>query len=272
MIIQDMAPTPNSPELPQGRRAIPPWQPSMGPGTNAAEPRAPDHDGVWFLPSKWDRRAVAILVWGASRPLVTRVVYSMVRALDAAPLWLEVLERGEEAEPLRQGWIPPERVYVSERAEDLEPARAVGNLALWAIVRSDEPATILARLTDFVRLPPLVQEVLGTSTPASRLRALGVGNADRVAPLFRQRPEELRWLVDYLRESSLCLIVGATRPPGAGREAFDCEFHVDGESITEWRHATVACDRTRVGGSYPVGHPVTLSQIPGLSELFPSLD
>ncbi|MGA7846363.1 MAG: hypothetical protein WCB18_04645 [Thermoplasmata archaeon] len=260
---------PNPADLPRGRRAVPPWQPSMGSAGDSSERPAPRADDVWFLPSTWDRRAVAILVWGASRPIVNRVVFSMVRSLDAMPLWLEVSERGEKPEPLREGWVPPERLFVSERPEDLEPARAAGNLALWGVVRSDEPATLLARLTDFVRLPPLVQEVLGGATPTSRLRALAVGNADRVAPLFRERPEELQWLVNYLRESSLCLIVGGTIAPGAGRGSFDSEFHVEGQSMEAWSEATVVCDRSRIGGYYPIGRPRALSKIPGLADLFP---
>jgi len=268
MLAQGEAMSPSPAEVPRSRRASPPWQPSIGtPGVPSDKP-AGRADRVWFLPPNWDGRAVAVLVWGVSRRIVNRLVFSMVRSLDATPLWLEVSERGEQPEPLRLGWVPPERLYVSERPEDLEPARAIGNLALWGIVRSDEPTTLLARLTDFVRLPPLVQQALGGSTPESPLRALAVGNADRVAHLFRERPEELQWLVSYLRQSSLCLVVGANGPPGTGRSAFDCEFHVEGESVMTWREATVICDRSRVGGSYPVGRARRLSEIPGLSDLF----
>jgi hypothetical protein len=234
-----------------------------------ADPHAPSPQGVWFLPPTWDRRPVAVLVWGDSRAIINRVIFSMVRSLDPTPLWLEVTDPGEDPEPRRLGWIPPDRLYVSERREDLEPARAMGNLALWGIVRSDEPATLLARLTDFVRLPPLVQEVLGGSTPTNRPRALAVGNAGRVAQLFRERPEELQWLVTYLRESSLSLVAGGVQPPGTARGVFDCEFHVEGQSMSNWREATVACDRSRIVGTYPIGRPRALGQIPGLADLFP---
>ena len=251
-----------------GRRVQPPWQPPIDPVDS------PFHDGAggahdaWFLPRDWDRKAVAIYVWGTSRPIVNRVVFSLARSLDATPLWLEMLERGEEPDPLRLGWVPRERLYLSERPEDMEPARAVGNLALWNIVRFDEPASLLARLTDFVRLPPLVQEALAASTTGPRLRALAVGNADRVEHLFHDRSEELQWLIQYLRESSLCLVVGATTPPGVGRAAFDYEFRVEGVSMEEWRSATIVCDRCALGGACPVGRAQPLARIPGLTDLF----
>ena len=267
MVIQGIAMTPQPADGPPGRKAPPPWQPSIGTISGPLQTSSRSPDGVWFLPPNWNR-AVAILVWGGPQPIVNRLIFSMARSLDPTPLWLEVSQRGEQPEPLRLGWLPPEQVYVSERPEDLETSRAVGNLALWGIVRSDEPATTLARLTDFVRLPPLVQQVLGGSTDDGRLRALAVGNADRMAHLFRERPEELQWLVDYLREASLCLIVGASGPPSAGRGTFDCEYRVEGSTMSNWREATIVCDRSRLGSSQGVGRARRIDQIPGLASLF----
>lgn len=259
----------NPTELPHGRRASPPWQPAIpatrspSPVDNPATPRQP-----WFLPTNWDRRAFAIIVSGRARGLVNRVAFSMAQSLDAAPFWLEIVEHGEVPEPLRMGWVPPERLYVTERPEDLEPARAVGNLALWGVVRSDEPATLLAQLTDFVRLPPLVQEVLGRTAADSQLRAVAVGNADRIGPLFSQRPDEVTWLVDFLRASSLCLILASTGYVGPSRTAFDCEFHVTGDSLERWSEATITCERSRVTGTVPIGRPFPIRAIPGIESLF----
>lgn len=252
-----------------GRRASPPWQPAIGPTPSpASEADAGPSRQSWFLPANWDQRAVAIIVTGETRGLVNRVAFSMARSLDPAPFWLEIVEHGEDPEPLRMGWVPTERLYVTERPEDLEPARAVGNLALWGVVRSDEPATLLAQLTDFVRLPPLVQEVLGRTTADSRLRAVAVGNADRIGPLFAQHPEEVAWLVDYLRTSSLCLILASTGYIGPSRTAFDCEFRVIGDSLERWKEATITCDRSRVAGTFSIGRPFPIRAIPGIDSLF----
>ena len=53
----------------------------------------------------------------------------------------------------------------------------------------------------------------------------------------------------------LCLIVGGTIAPGAGRGSFDCEFHIEGQSLKARSEATVVCDRSRIGGSYPEVDP-----------------
>lgn len=224
--------------------------------------------GAWFLPKPWNHRPVTIYVSGDVRPLVNRVVFSMAQSLDPMPFWLEMLQKGEEPDPLRLRWIPPERLFPSERPEDLEPSQGVGNLALWSIVRSDEPSDQLAHLTDFVRLPPLIQELLGQVPQGPTLRALAVGNADRVEHLFRERTDEFRGLLEYLTASSVCLVVGATGSPGVHRGLFDAEFHVSGASLTSWRSASIVCDRTTAGPDFPVGRRWTLGELPGLGELF----
>jgi len=257
---------PLSPSHSGPRHPPDPWLPGLH-GDQGAPPRAGPTPS-WFLPKGWDHGALALYVWGRPRTVVHRLVLSMARSLDAKFLWLEVTTPGTSPEPLERGWIPPERLFLSEAAEDLEPAKAVGNLALWSIVRSDEPSHLLARLTDFVRLPPLVQEVLGQVGEGPAFRAVAVGNADRVAHLFLDNPEEIRWLLGYLRESGVGLVVGSASEPGAGRTAFDAEFHVDGSSTESWREATVVCDRARPGADYSVGRQRRLGELPGLSDLF----
>lgn len=244
-----------------GRREPTPWLPAVPDSTEGGGSLGTRPNGRWFLPASWQGEPLALYVWGAPRAVVNRVVFGMSRCLDPSPLWVELLEGDEEPDAVRLGWVPRQRAFVSHRIDDLETSRAVANMALWSIVRSDEPSRMLAELTDFVRLPPLIQEVLGETPGASARRAIAVGNADRVEHLFRDRSDDLRWLLGYLKGSGASLVVGLSGTPGVNGQAFDAEFHVDGAATDAWGEGTLTCIRGGSGAGFPVGARTRLGAI-----------
>lgn len=244
-----------------------PWQPSLSAVAAGTRSGPGGVGGAWFLPTHWLGEPLAIYVTGTPRPAVNRVVFAMSRSLDPAPLWVEIVDDEQEPDAVRQGWVPPERAFLSRRTDDLETSRAVANLALWGIVRSDEPSRLLTELTDFVRLPPLIQEVLGQSAEGSARRAIAVGNADRVQHLFRERIDDLRWLLTYLKGSMASLIVGITGRSGRQGSVFDAEFRVEGAVEDPWTEATLTCEREGTSVGFPVGRRQRLSAIPELRNI-----
>src|SRR5208282_5192819 len=128
------------------------------------------------------RQGLSTFLWGESRSVVNRLLFAMVRAVDPEPLWLDLAPPGPPAEgpgPAELGWIARDRLFRAEDPELARPQDAVANMALLNVVRADEPAATVAKLADFVRLAPIVQEIISRVGAEGPRHALAVSNSDR---------------------------------------------------------------------------------------------
>jgi hypothetical protein len=212
-------------------------------------------------------------LWGDSRAVMKRVLYGMVRANDPEPLWLELRGRGaseEEPGPVELGWIRHDHLFLADEPTSAHPQDAIANMALWTVVRSDEPDTAVARLADFVRLPPIAQQVLQHLDLVGGPHALAVANSDRVRGEYPTTVEGVRPIVRALMEGPLLPFFGSVGPPGAGRMAFDFVFEFRASGTADWGDGTLVAEKVPDGHSLPVGRSIRLRDIPGLSGAFAS--
>jgi hypothetical protein len=233
-----------------------------------------DLDERWVLPPELQGRPCSIYVHGECRPLVNAVAFAMAEMLDLAPLWLEVRNPSKEAtEPsvVSAGWIPPERVFVSDAGNGLEPNHLVANLALYSVVRSDEPAEVLLELTDFLRLPELIQQAIGVATIAPTLRAIGVANSERVAHLFPRNRDSLHAFLTSILHRSISLVAAHTGPTGPQRFAFDLVYRVHGSSLAAWGTGALECEKGVHRGPFSMGRPRPLGEIPSIARVLATL-
>lgn len=276
MTTNDLNPSPSwTPNGPSRNLAPGAGPGSPNPGSSPAyvpfSPGGPGPSNHAFLPKGWSDRPVSVFVGGGSRPITNLVAYAIAENLDTTPFWLDIRDPHDHtplSDPARLGWIPPDRLFVSERVAELEPQDSVANAALWSIVRTDEPQNVLSHLADLLRLPSVLQEVVGRATPAGLQRALGIANMDLAAHLYPGEPEALRAFLMTLLQSSLSIVAAYTGKVSTRRFAFDLVYSVDGEGKEDWRDATISCEQGLAPLAPAVAGSRKISEIPALSRVF----
>ncbi|MGA8603556.1 MAG: hypothetical protein WB788_00610 [Thermoplasmata archaeon] len=210
-------------------------------------------------------------LWGESRPALNRVLFAMVRASDPEPLWLDLRPRErEEGEPgpVELGWIPEDHLFLAEAPESARPQDAVANMALFTIVRPDESAASIARLSDFVRLPPIAQEIISRLGLGEPRHALAIANSDRVRSVYPSTVEGVRPIVNSFLEAPLLPFFASKGTPGPGRMAFEFVFELRVKDVAHWREGSLFPEKSPTESGVRVGVPIPLTQISGLAAAF----
>jgi len=213
--------------------------------------------------------APSVLVYGRARALVNLTLYAM--ADDANPRfhWLDVRSDSDTTsqwDPVRMGWVEPTRLWSTDPMHSLAPDHPPANAAIFHLVRSDEPPMMLARLADFLRLPPKMQEILGEIPTEGGPNLLAVANADRMSGALPSAA--LAPILDAFEWTGCSLFVGFTGASPPALERFTHVVRIEGDSAHRWRSARVHFERVGTDGAHsnPEGAPVT--EIPFLERAF----
>jgi len=235
---------------------------------------APSRNENFLFPPDRGTHPTTVFVGGPSRSVVNSVAFALAEMLDLTPYWLDVRNSStisDGPDPVSTGWIPPDRLFVSESGHGLEQETSRTDRALWSIVRSDEPAEVLSHLTDFLRLPQLIQEIVSASDPSSGPRALVASNSDRVAHLFPRTADGLQRFLATLAAASLSIVAAHTGPTSPGRFGFATVFRLEVESPAAWMEGTLVCEQGIDRGPFAVGRSNRLSDVPGIARVFTGL-
>jgi hypothetical protein len=219
------------------------------------------------------RRSWATFLWGDSRAVLNRVLYAMVRANDSSPFWLDIrgpADAPSEPGPVELGWIPPDRLFVTEEPAEARPQNAVGNLALATFVRSDEPPQVLTHLSDFLRLPPIAQEIVSRLERADACHVVAIANTDRVRRDYPTTVEEVRHVIEPFLAAPILPFMAATSPPGDGRWAFDFVIEVRAKDLTHWREGLLLVEKAPPDSGFVKGRRVPLPSVPDLARVLES--
>ncbi|MCI4348218.1 MAG: hypothetical protein L3J97_06345 [Thermoplasmata archaeon] len=196
-----------------------------------------------------------------------RVAFALARANDSRPYWVDVRDPNEYLDPpgpVELGWIPDDHLFVVSRSE-AKPQDAVSNLALWTVVRSDEPRSVIGGLTDFLRLPPPIQEVLSRYGRESVRPVFVVANTDRVREYYPRNVPGVRAIIEALLRGGVIPIFASLGPPGPGRLAFDLVFEITATDLAHWREGALRCEKSPAGTPFREMETVPLSAIPGVA-------
>lgn len=208
-------------------------------------------------------------LYGDSRPLVDQLSYAMARVNDPNPTWVDIRDpegRADPASPSALGWVAEDHLFYVSPTE-AKPQDAEANMALWTVVRSDEPDAVIAGLTDFLRLPPTVQVAvsrMGTSAPRP---VFVVANSDRVRSYYPTEPAGVRPIIEAMLRSGVLPIFAAVGPPGPGRSAFDFVFEVKSRDPGDWRTGSLTCHKAPPGSPIPLDLPIPLPSLSQAVEL-----
>ena len=210
--------------------------------------------------------AFGTFIYGPSRTVVLRVAYAFARANDSNPYWVDIRDPNDYLDPpgpVESGWIPDDHLFVVSRSE-AKPQDAVSNLALWTVVRSDEPRSVIGGLTDFLRLPPPIQEALSRYGQESYRPVFVVANSDRVRENYPRNVEGVRAVVEAMIRGGVTPIFAALSPPGPGRFAFDLVFEVLAPDLAHWREGIIRCEKSLEGTSFRTEQRIPLKSVPAL--------
>ena len=217
------------------------------------------------------RRPWATFVWGDSRPVLNRVLFAMVRANDSSPYWLDI--RGpanvaSEPGPVELGWISQDRLFLTGQPSDARPQHVGGNPQLLTLVSPEEPAPVLASISDFLRLPPIAQEIVSRVERTQTCHVVAIANSDRVRFEYPMNVQGVRRFIDAFLAAPILPFFCATSPPGPGRWAFDFVFEIRANDLTSWREGVLVPEKAPAGTGFPIGQPIPLPSIPEMSRAF----
>ena len=191
---------------------------------------------------------------------------ALARNLDPDPYWVEIRDSrpdGDGEGPAGLGRISEDHLYIVQSG-NARPQDAEANMTLWTVVRSDEPASVIAPFIDFLRLPQPVQEAVSRSKAPDGRPVFVIANTDRVRPYYPTTAASVRPIVDSLLRAGVVPIFASLGPPGAGRWAFDFVFEVRAPPGEDPRRGTLVCERAPPGSAVPTGQVIPFDSVPGL--------
>jgi hypothetical protein len=206
-------------------------------------------------------------LYGQDRHAIHRVAFALAQLNDPNPYWIDIQDprHGDDPDsPVGLGWIPDDHLFSVVESET-PPLDAEANMALWTIIRSDEPRSMIAQFTDFLRLPRIVQHAISGSRSEQGRPVFVIANADRARSYYPTTASDVRPFIDSMVHAGIMPIFAAEGRPGAGRWAFDFVFEIRTPSPADWRHGTMVCERA------PTGLPVISGQVRPLATL-PGVD
>lgn len=213
-------------------------------------------------------RPTSVFVYGPSRPLVNLVIFALAEATSPDFQWLDIGVQEEEriaSDPVRLGWVPEERLWRVDRPDMLRPDDTTANLALFGLIRSDEPPATLTHIAEFLRLPEISQRILSRRPPDGKPGALAVTNAHRVIAAYP--PNRVPPILALHRDAGFTVLVGFADVAGPGRNVFDFVFHLDCENLADWKKSHLVCERGIASGPLGNARPMTLESIPLLANV-----
>ena len=227
-----------------------------------------DDDNASLFPDHLFARPNSVFVYGAARSLVNLTVFAFAEATNPNFQWVDIGVPEEERpslDPVGLGWIPEERLWVVDRPDTLRPDDLSANLALFGLIRSDEPPATLVQVSEFLRLPELSQRILASRVPDGHPGVVAVLNSHRVMASFS--PSRVPSILSVHLRAGFSVIVGYTEAAGPGRSAFDFVFRLEGTGSDGWRTTHLVCEKGISSGPLRDARPVALGEIPILANV-----
>jgi hypothetical protein len=209
----------------------------------------------------------SVFFWGENRTTVTALAVALALRTGAPLVWLEIRDpsgRKDEYESLLGSRIPPSKRYITRSPEELAPELGASDMAVWKLVRADEPKETVSNLIDFLRLPTPVQELAAEMVPKRGWAVLLVTNADRITPLYPEELESTRAFTDALKRQGVKVVTAFSGPERKDRFVYDHVYRVEGPADAAWnsgllrREKGAPSEGEGPGGTTPVADALVL--------------
>jgi len=207
------------------------------------------------------RGPTSVIIFGDDRALLDWVAYALAVPCDPNFIWTDVRLKDQEPspdDPIATQRVPADQLRVRPPWE-LQLDHSTANIALSAVVRSDEPPENVRRLIDYLRLPAPTQRVLSEPHGTSRLPVVVLSNSHRMAPFYRTL-EDVSSTAQTIKASGVVMIMTFADAPPGGRVAFEAIVHVDGSMRAGWKQATLRVEKASPAADLPAGPVVRLGE------------
>ncbi|MCI4350091.1 MAG: hypothetical protein L3K15_01050 [Thermoplasmata archaeon] len=212
----------------------------------------------WISP-RMTRGPCNIWIWGDARLAVNRAAFEVVHRVQARYAWIDIGSSGDDVDPedpSRNGLVPDTMLYRTIPPADLEPSHALANLAMWSVVRADEPIEVLHPLMDFLRLPQLLQEIIGNAPSEGHPAVFVVANADRLIAFYPDDDASSQPILDVWKRERLTAVVTLLDHPRKDRFLYDYVFEVRSKDSASWRDARILCEKAPADQGFRMGVPL----------------
>ena len=206
----------------------------------------------------------SVFISGTSRSLLKWFAFAALAPYASRVYWTDVRLPGEILDPLDPMTvhaIPEESVYVLSprdlQPDDLRAQQAEAAAA--TVLRSDEPGHSLQGLVEFLRMPQHAQELISATGRIDAPSILVTANAQRLATVYSL--DRIAPLMQAMLESGTCQVALWAEAPTIHTSIFDVILQVEGSGPTDWRSATVQCERGISAGPLASGRAHRLSDI-----------
>ena len=212
----------------------------------------------------------SVMVYADDRTSAVLAAHAIARLRGDNVTWLDIRDPGGPPEPydeLLRAVVGPRRAYRTAPPDDLAPENAAANLALWTVIRSDEPTEVVAQFVDFLRLPTSVQKMFEQFGPADTSPTLVVTNSDRIAALYPEDVESTKGFVDVFARQGIKLVATIVGIERKDRFAYQHVYRLRSPPGSRWEEATWAVETPTPTGGSALGPTHRLGDAPGIREL-----
>jgi hypothetical protein len=206
----------------------------------------------------------SVFISGTSRSLLKWFAFASLSPYASRVYWTDVRLPGEILDPLDPMTIHAIRedsVYVLS-PRDLQPddqGARQAEVAAATMLHSDEPASSIEGLVEFLRMPSHAQNLISSTGRIDAPSILVTANAQRLATVYSL--DRVGALMRAMLEAGTCQVALWAEAPTTYTSMFDLILHVEGSGSADWRNATVQCEKGIATGPLGSGKPRRLSDL-----------
>jgi hypothetical protein len=209
----------------------------------------------------------ATAVYGTSREVANRVLYTLASQNDPDFVWVDIRnsKTSKEAGPAEMKWIPAGRLYLTNTSDDAKPGKGVSTEAIRNVVRSNNPAEEIAPLANFLRLSELTQQIVAQRSEPRNPRVVAFANSERVRDAYPTSPEGVReFLHAFLRAGvhPMFSLVGPRGVVNDSGRALDFIFVAEAEDASRWNEGALICVQAPAWTAFRPGQRMALGDLP----------
>ena len=188
----------------------------------------------------------SVFISGTSRSLLKWFAFASLAPYASRVYWTDVRLPGEilvPLDPMTVHAIPEGSVYVLQPRElqpDDQGARQA-EAAAATMLKSDETTDSIQGLVEFLRMPSHAQKLISSTGRSDAPSILVTANAQRLATVYSE--DRIAPLMRAMLESGTCQVALWAEAPTTLTSVFDVILHVEGSGPTDWRNATVQCEK-----------------------------
>jgi hypothetical protein len=170
------------------------------------------------------------VIWGPDRPANDRVALALARAAGDESFWFEIVDATgipadqaalrQEIDPTHAFLVQPEEVALDE---------ALGNIALWTVIREPPDSPEAARLANFLRIPATVRSIVEHRGRFEGNATIVVANVDRGVAHFSGNAGTFTPFIEELNRLGYSLVFTNGKTPRANMRDFAISLRIEAD-------------------------------------------